>query len=335
METYDFIEKIESLKSRPDDERLKKEILGYIDLLPIYKKDVDTGKTPLIYAIEYGIDDIAQRILEKNISIDDINAVDNDGKTAFIYAVEKNKPEICKLIVKKIKYNLIKELTEKIDNIKRTETDDLLSELFSSKASLEKKEDDLSDLLHSFGAVKIGKTKEEKLQEDIKNMIKGIEWPEDLLYKVGSENVSGYFFKKELKGKLEPYEEELQKIIETPPEGNIILPAKNKFKSAIVRKSPQKRKFIPKDRRSDYKKTIDPEAERRRREQRSLEERKEKREMTLQKRRGDSGSRRRRSRKNIGRKVSKRRSRKNIRRKVSKRRSQKTSKRRSQRRYYK
>lgn len=278
---YILINNIKKLITRPDDEVLKKEIFKQIDFSPLATRDEGTGKTALIYAIENGFDDIATRILDnKNCSNTNINWIDKSGKTAFIYAVDKNKPEICKLIVEKIKYNLINQLTEQIENIKRTEEEDELSDLFSSKLSVKKTEDDLSDLLHSFGSVKIGKRKEEKLQEDIKNMVEGISWPEDLYDEVGLNKVDVYFFNKELsKEEVKPYELKNKDIILEPPKGDVVLPEKKKFKPAIVKKSPQKRKFRLKDRRSDYKKTIDTEAGRYKREQRSLEERKEKRVM--------------------------------------------------------
>lgn len=214
---------INKKKLNPDEiikrNKLYKEILDKLTYVPLDLVDIN-DKTPLIYAVEYNLDNIAIDILKnENCTNDIINMRDVYGKNAFIYAVENDSTEICKEIVNKLKYNLVKTISKQLNKIIQEKTSDELSSLI---INMNIDEDlSMSGLISSFDKLKVGLKQENELELLLKNLIDGISWPKELLDDITLD------IHKNFSGKTLTFtQKENIKLIEKPPKGEVILKQK-------------------------------------------------------------------------------------------------------------
>lgn len=200
--------------------KLKKEILDKLTYTPLDLVDNTNDKTPLIYSVQYKLDDITFEILKnENCTNDIINMRDIYGKNAYVYAIENESTIICKEIVNKLKYNLIKTISSQLDKILREKHSEELSSLLEN---INIGEDlSISGLTSSFDKLKVGLKQEDELKLLLNNLINGISWPRELLDEITFDVYKNFSGKT-----LTTIQQENIKLIEKPIPGEIILKKK-------------------------------------------------------------------------------------------------------------
>ncbi len=214
----------------------------------------DEGKTALMFAIIKNKDDIIDLILESdNCDNKSLAILDRYGDNALSLTIKLDRGEsILHKILKRMKYNLYKEIDDEIQKC-RVEITELELEQLSIDFNLEAA---LSNLNFKVNPIDILKAKKMKLEEDAIALNNGISWTGDNMNILGI-NVAIKVAEK--KGNFK-----LIEILKLPPAERVILKKTSNIKRVFKKPSSlsRRRNLTPDERRlreetEKMKKTID------------------------------------------------------------------------------
>jgi hypothetical protein len=196
----------------------------------------EKGRSALMIAITHNKNDIIDLILESNTCDNkSLSVIDKYGDNALSLSIRLERdPIILKKILKRLKYNLYKEIQEEIMKC-QTEITNLELEQLSIDFNLEAAMGGLSFI----NPIDILKTKKIKLEEDLVKLNNGISWVDDNMNKLGITHA--------IKVTRDKNNMELINLLSVPPPEHVVIQI-NRIKRVF--KKPSTRKIrTPEDRR--------------------------------------------------------------------------------------
>ncbi len=196
----------------------------------------EKGRSALMIAIAHNKNDIIDLILESNTCDNkSLSISDKYGDNALSLSIRLERdPIILKKILKRLKYNLYKEIQEEIVKC-QTEITNLELEQLSIDFNLEAAMGGLSFI----NPIDILKTKKIKLEEDLVKLNNGISWVDDNMNKLGITHA--------IKVARDKNNMELVNLLSFPPPEHVVIQI-NRIKRVF--KKPSTRKIrTPEDRR--------------------------------------------------------------------------------------